>query len=143
MKDKFIMILTIALSIFGLLFFLRRRRGYSRDGVYVGWSRTSFDSSKCGDIANFQFEAMRSFGTDNKQLFDSLKGLNKNELIEVNRLFDKRAYMGIGGFFGTGQKLNLMQWYYKELNNSEKKQMYDIWKHTNVSGVELLNSLNV
>ncbi len=138
MKDKFIMILTIALSIFGLLFFLRMRK---KDNLSLFYNSFGLSKSKgeLAVIADAQYSSLRELGFNKSVLFGTLFGLNKDDLIYVYNIFGKKARSFGGSPFGfIGYKLDLMQWYDKELTGENRMRMYDIWKKTEIQGVNSL-----
>ena len=85
-------------------------------------------------IAEAQAEGMLSYGTNEDLLFDSLKGLNKYDLIKVFNYFGKRPYEAISGgqddYIGTMR--DLFTWYKFELNGNELKKMKEIWKDSEI-----------
>jgi hypothetical protein len=82
-------------------------------------------------IAHEQHEACYMvFGTDTNRLFKTLEGLSDSELKQVFAAFGMRSYFLNGRIFSMGEKLNLIQWYDKELTKSELRKMYLVWRGT-------------
>ncbi len=89
-------------------------------------------------IAENQFNAMRKVGTNEDSLFADLKGLSKGELEQVYNSFGTRFYSWFGqtGFLAengiSGIKLDLFNWYKKELSKKQLSQMRMVWKSKGV-----------
>lgn len=84
--------------------------------------------AECKQIAGIQYDAMNRAGTDEKALFDSLKGLNGKALQMVYKYFGKPKYAGWGRSGYIGEDRNLFGWYRKELGSSDLDKMRDVWK---------------
>jgi hypothetical protein len=87
-------------------------------------------ADKYAYVASQQHEAMYTVGTDLNQLFQPLKGLKVNELKKIFNEFDYRDYIAGGKWFGLGNKLNLIQWYRRELSGIYLDKMKQIWSGT-------------
>jgi len=87
-------------------------------------------------IADLQLTYMENPGTDEKGLFNSLEGLNSEDLKEVFNQFGKKEY-ALGTYQGEialiGENLNLLQWYNEELSGEDLKKMRKIWMNTGLT----------
>ena len=99
----------------------------------VDQSKLPGDPSKYANIAGIQYEAMNSWGTDEDALFNSLQGLNTEELKAVYKAFGKRPST-ISLIPGTAQSISaprtIFEWYNAELGSSDLTKMGNIWKPT-------------
>lgn len=93
----------------------------------INQNALSFARGIYKEIAERQYDAMLGAGTDEKILFDSLKGLNADDLKTVFMDFGLRA--SLLDPVGYTRK-DLIQWYEKELGSSDLKRMADIWRPT-------------
>ncbi len=84
-------------------------------------------------IAKMQVTYMGNMGTEEKEIFESIEGLNPNDLIELYNIFGEKEY-AFGTYQGEmaliGNKLNLLQWYNEELSGEDLAKMREIWKKT-------------
>jgi len=89
-----------------------------------------FTDAEIASIAKSQLQAMDRFGTNESQLFDTLKALNGTDLRRVFNAFGTVRYsntLGQGSvFFST--PLDLFGWYRAELGSSDLNKMRSIWE---------------
>jgi hypothetical protein len=85
------------------------------------------------DIADREFNAMNTWGTDTDALFGALQNLTPNELVAVASKFGKRAST-ISLFPGTQQSISfprsIGEWYDSELSPGDIARMKAIWAGT-------------
>lgn len=96
-------------------------------------SKLSLPRQAYKNIAEIQYEAMNRAGTNEKKLFRSLKGLNRDDLLTVNMDFGLRARTILGGTVAISGRRNLMQWYRSELSGSDLQKMLKIWQKTGLT----------
>ncbi len=84
-------------------------------------------------IADMQFEAMNAWGTDEDKLFDSLNGLNTEELKQVAKDFGVRSstIQALPSIWTPiSKKRNIFEWYTEELSGNALGRMKEVWKNT-------------
>lgn len=85
-------------------------------------------------IADQQFNAMNLPGTDEATLFNTLKGLNDEDLKQVYKEFGRRSpstnVTNWDWLDEFGKPSDLINWYREELNSSELERMRKIWVNT-------------
>jgi len=96
----------------------------------INLNNLSFDRNLYKSIAQDQYDGMNQLGTDEKLLFDTLKGLNKDDLKVVYMDYGLRPST-IRNVAISGRK-NLKQWYRAELGGSALKKMIGVWSKTNL-----------
>tara|TARA_Y100000588_G_C14174044_1_gene890503 strand:- start:210 stop:680 length:471 start_codon:yes stop_codon:yes gene_type:complete len=95
--------------------------------------KLQYENEVYKNIAAEQFEAMDNTGTDEDLLFESLEGLNSEDLKAVYNAFGEKRYavnsapVLIPWFY---PHKNLIQWYIEELDAEELAKMKQIWKGT-------------
>ena len=139
-NDKSSYILPVAIAVGGYvvldkLGLFGNHRPDQTGKIKVDESKLPGDPTKYANIADIQYNAMNAYGTDTSALFNSLKGLDANELKAVAKAFGKRAST-ISIIPGTEQSISgnrtIFDWYNTELwewtGNLDK--MKAIWKNT-------------
>lgn len=110
-----------------------REKDKSIENIPVNNNKLQFLPAVYKRIAQQQFDAMNLFGTDEKLLFDSLRGLNNDDLKQVYKEFGTRKPdLKLNVPFGTefGDASDLFVWYRAELDNADLNKMRNIWLPT-------------
>jgi len=98
-------------------------------GIEINEAALSKSEASLEQIAGDQFQMMYGFGTRWPMLYDSLKGLNSEDLRAVYKKFGWRSekYFGVETFSG-----DLFGWYVADLSDSELVQMRQLWAQTGI-----------
>lgn len=107
----------------------------------LSYGKLSRSEAELKNIAETQFSAMTIDGTDEDNIFDSLEGLNKNDLIYVYNKFGKRKYSFFGesslvdDFFQMSTALDLFGWYRREIDTDSEdwEKIKTIWAPTGLN----------
>lgn len=82
----------------------------------------TIDDKTAEAIAKSLYNAMDGMGTDETAIYDLICVRNKltsADIIEINKAFGLQEYGTFGSpFFGSGEFLNLVGWFQKELSNT-------------------------
>jgi len=84
------------------------------------------------NAAETLYKAMNGIGTNERLLFDTLQGLNKDDLKTVFMDYGMRAPTVTIGLFTTavGARKDLIQWFIDELGTSDRARMWKVWSGT-------------
>lgn len=83
-------------------------------------------------VAEQQLQAMWGLGTNEDELFNSLKNLTKAQLKQVYKSFGTYAYEGWGKW-ASGADIDLFGWYKQELSGDDLQKMREIWSKTDLT----------
>ena len=104
------------------------------EDVKVTTSKLQYLPTVYKRIAQQQYDAMNLPGTDEDTLFDTLKGLNTEDLKQVYKDYGRRSprtnLTGSEWLDEFGSPSDLITWYREELDQEELKKMQAIWAGT-------------
>lgn len=103
------------------------------NAITVDDSKLQFLQPVYDRIADVQYWGMNRAGTDEAVLFDSLAGLNTDDLKAVYKAFGvRRPSTGMYTNIPYGQASDLVAWYLSELSGADLSSMRDVWLNTEI-----------
>ncbi|WP_407264987.1 hypothetical protein R5N98_15130 [Tenacibaculum maritimum] len=113
------------------LLFKWAKGSFSKGGIYseLDTDGATITDLQAKSIAEGLYESMYSMGTDEERIYGLLRGISPANFSKVYNAFGVRGYNEYFGYWDSllfAVDLDLIQWLYNELNDSEIRQLSEL-----------------